>query len=70
MNYYFTDLSKADKIRWAIMDTFDALAPAFDNPVRLRDVERWFKEAGYTDYEVREGGNGVVGNGVKLQRTR
>ena len=65
MNYYFTDLSKADKRRWAIMDTFDALAPAFDNPVRIGDVERWFKAAGYRDYEVREGGNGVVGNGIK-----
>ncbi len=46
-------------------DTYDALAPTYDIPVRLSEVEHWFIEAGYTDYQVREGGNGVVGNGVK-----
>lgn len=64
-NYFYTDLNREEKRRWAVMDTFDALAPAYDIPVRLSEVERWFKDAGYVDYEVREGGNGVVGNGVK-----
>jgi SAM-dependent methyltransferase len=64
-NYFYTDLSHAEKRRWAVMDTFDALAPTYDIPVRRSEVERWFKDAGYTEYEVREGGNGVVGNGVK-----
>jgi SAM-dependent methyltransferase len=64
-NYFYTDLSADDKRRWAVMDTFDALAPTYDIPVRLSEVETWFKQAGYSQYEVREGGNGVVGNGVK-----
>lgn len=64
-NYFYTDLSKTEKVQWAIMDTFDALAPAFDLPITLDDARRWFKTLGYTDFEVREGGNGVVANGRK-----
>jgi SAM-dependent methyltransferase len=64
-NYFYTDLSRDEKRRWAVMDTFDALAPTYDIPVHLSDVDSWFAKAGYTEYEVREGGNGVVGNGVK-----
>jgi SAM-dependent methyltransferase len=64
-NYFYTDLSPEQKIQWAIMDTFDALAPAFDEPRTLQDVERWFRDCGYSDFEVRRGGNGVVGNGVR-----
>lgn len=64
-NYFYTDLSREEKIQWAIMDTFDALAPMYDIPVTLKDVGRWFTECGYSEFEVREGGNGVVGNGVK-----
>lgn len=62
-NYYLTDLSPEQKVAWAIMDTFDALAPAYDVPVHLEDVRVWFAELGWSDVEVRPGGNGVVGNG-------
>lgn len=64
-NYFYTDLPHDLKVQWAILDTFDALAPAFDNPVTLDEVRGWFADAGYEDFEVREGGNGVVGNGRK-----
>ena len=64
-NYYQTDLRPEQKVAWAIMDTFDALAPAYDLPARLEDVAAWFAELGWTDIEVRPGGNGVVGNGRK-----
>jgi SAM-dependent methyltransferase len=67
-NYFYTDLSAEEKRRWAVMDTFDALAPTYDLPVRLSEVEQWFRAALYRDFEVREGGNGVVGNGVKPER--
>jgi SAM-dependent methyltransferase len=66
-NYFYTDLSKEQKVQWAIMDTFDALAPTYDNPVTMEEVRGWFRRLGYSDFEVREGGNGVVGNGRKLQ---
>jgi SAM-dependent methyltransferase len=64
-NYFYTDLPPDQKIQWAILDTFDALAPSFDNPVTLDEVRSWFIDAGYNGFEVREGGNGVVGNGRK-----
>lgn len=64
-NYHYTDLAPEAKVRWAIMDTFDALAPAFDTPATLAEVRRWFADAGYRAFEVREGGNGIVGNGTK-----
>jgi SAM-dependent methyltransferase len=65
MNYFYLPLTKPEKVRWAVMDTFDALAPTYDNPVTLDQARSWFRDAGYTEFEVREGGNGLVGNGVK-----
>lgn len=62
-NYMHTDLSDEQKVQWAIMDTFDALAPAYDRPARLQDVERWCRDAGLCEVEVGPGGNGVVANG-------
>lgn len=62
-NYHLTDLPADQKVVWAIMDTFDALAPTYDIPVRIEDVRAWFEELGWTEIEVRPGGNGVVGNG-------
>lgn len=64
-NYFYTDLSKAEQVRWGIMDTFDALAPAFDLPASRDEVVAWFKAAGYVNFEVHEGGTGLVGNGIK-----
>ena len=64
-NYHYTDLSAEQKVQWAIMDTFDALAPTYDIPATRRQVEGWFRGCGYTEFEVREGGNGLVGNGRK-----
>ena len=64
-NYYLTDLSADQKITWAIMDTFDALAPPFDIPQRLEDVRAWFADLNWSDTEVRPGGNGIVGNACR-----
>lgn len=64
-NYHFTDLSTEQKVQWAIMDTFDALAPTYDIPATRQQLTSWFRDCGYTDFEVREGGNGLVGNGRK-----
>lgn len=64
-NYWYTDLSDRAKLEWAIMDTFDALAPKYDIPASLDEVRRWFEDRGLAEIEVREGGNGVVGNARK-----
>jgi len=52
---------------WAILDTFDMYSPAHDHPQSLETVEGWFREAGFTDVEVRSGPNGIVGGGCKLR---
>lgn len=49
--------------QWAILDTFDMYSPAYDKPQSLKTVNRWFKEAGFDDYEVFYGDNGVCGRG-------
>ena len=64
-NYFDRPLSPRQKLQWAILDTFDALAPAYDLPATLDEVREWFEAAGFERVEVREGGNGVVGNGIK-----
>lgn len=64
-NYFDRALPPRRKVEWAILDTFDALAPAYDLPATLDEVREWFATAGFEQVEVREGGNGVVGNGVK-----
>ena len=65
MNYWYTTLTKEEKINWAVMNTFDALSPKYDNPVKLEEVQKWFEDEQYENFVVRLGGNGVVGNGVK-----
>lgn len=37
---------------WAILDTFDMLSPAYDQPQRLIEVRDWFKQAGLRDVEI------------------
>ena len=33
------------KIQWAVMDTFDALAAAYDNPATMDDVKNGLRTA-------------------------
>jgi hypothetical protein len=67
-NYHFTKLPKDQLVQWAIMDTFDALSPTFDKPATMKELKRWFEDCGYQDFEVRGGGTGLVGNGVKPRK--
>jgi SAM-dependent methyltransferase len=62
-NYHYLPLSYEQCLEWGILDTFDALAPAYDNPQTQQTIMKWFKEAGLADIHVRLGGNGVLGNG-------
>lgn len=64
-NYFYMDLTWKQKVQWAVMDTFDALAATYDNPAKMDDVKKWFKNCGYKNYEVFEGSNGIVANGIK-----
>lgn len=57
-------LSEKQLNEWALLDTFDMLAPTYDNPQSATTVRRWFDEAGLVDVEVAHLGH-LVGRGVK-----
>ena len=50
---------------WAVLDTFDMLAPAHDHPQNLAAVRGWFEEAGFADAEVFRRGL-IVGRGRSI----
>lgn len=49
---------------WALLDTFDMLAPAYDNPQSVATVKQWFRQAGFNEVEVFHWGH-LVGRGRK-----
>jgi SAM-dependent methyltransferase len=44
---------------WCLLDTFDKLSPAYDNPQRLEDVRGWVEADEVASIEVRPGYNGL-----------
>lgn len=56
-------LREADLKQWAILDTYDMLAPAYDFPQTFESAEAWFREAGLKDIEVGPGYNGIEARG-------
>jgi len=58
-------LSAQQLQEWALLDTFDMLAPEYDNPQTSTTVRRWFEKAGLVDVEVFHEGH-LVGRGRKL----
>jgi len=64
-DYTSTGLSDEKIKEWAVMDLFDMLSPAYDNPVRLETFQKWFEELGYKDIDVHMGYNGCEGRGTK-----
>lgn len=61
----FYKLSDQSMREWAILDTFDILAPAYDQPQHLETMQTWFTEAELNDIEVHYGYNGIEGRGLK-----
>lgn len=45
---------------WALLDTFDMLAPRYDNPQTAADVRKWLEQAGLSDVEVFHAGHLVA----------
>jgi ubiquinone/menaquinone biosynthesis C-methylase UbiE len=58
-------LTQEQLLEWSILDTFDRLAPKYDQPQTLKTVESWFKEGPFSDYKVVYGANGIVARGEK-----
>ena len=44
---------------WCLLDTFDKLSPAFDQPQTLNDVRGWFTGLDVAAFDVRPGYNGL-----------
>ena len=61
------DLSDEQMREWAILDTFDMLAPAYDQPQDVETVRDWFAEAGLEEVEVHPGYNGIEGRGRRAR---
>jgi SAM-dependent methyltransferase len=57
-------LNDAQLREWALLDTYDMWAPAYDKPQTVATVRTWFRDAGFTDVEALHMGF-VVGRGVK-----
>lgn len=53
------DLDREQLRAWAILDTFDALSPRYDQPQTVEAVREWVAAAGLVDAEIRHGGNGI-----------
>jgi 2-polyprenyl-3-methyl-5-hydroxy-6-metoxy-1,4-benzoquinol methylase len=51
---------------WALLDTFDWLAPEFDNPQDVSTINKWFTEVSFDKVEVFKESH-IVGRGVKPQ---
>lgn len=49
---------------WALLDTFDMLAPEYDNPQTMSSVKKWFNNANFTEVEVFHAAH-LVGRGKK-----
>lgn len=61
-NYINMGFSYSQRKQWAILDTFDALAPAYDYPKTLEEVRKMVESEKNEKTEVFYGGNGVVAN--------
>lgn len=57
-------LSQKQLEEWALLDTFDMLAPAYDKPQSVKTVTSWFKGSGLNDVEVFHWAH-LVGRGRK-----
>ena len=56
-------LDADELVAWAVLDTFDALSPRYDQAQTLETVQAWAREAELAEADVRYGGNGIVVTG-------
>jgi SAM-dependent methyltransferase len=57
-------LNEAQLEEWALLDTYDMLAPAHDNPQTARTLRQWLHEAGLVDIVIERPGH-LVGRARK-----
>jgi SAM-dependent methyltransferase len=66
-NYVDAPLTMTQRYRWALLDTFDMLAPTYDRPQRYASVSRWLQSERIVDVR-RQSAAGLNLVGRKLQR--
>jgi SAM-dependent methyltransferase len=57
------DLEDSKLKELALLDTFDALSPAYDRPATVGMVRRWFESAGFEDVQLSCAGSWVKAKG-------
>lgn len=62
----YPQLSRQQIREWAVLDTFDMFAPAYDRPQSVKTLASWFEGAGMLNVEVYEHGQ-VVGRGTRRE---
>jgi len=67
-NYVGSGLSYAQRKEWAVLDTFDALGAAYDEPRTREEVAMMVASTDNAVVDVFHGGNGVVANVTKAVR--
>jgi uncharacterized protein YbaR (Trm112 family)/ubiquinone/menaquinone biosynthesis C-methylase UbiE len=61
-NYkYSFSFSKQQNLEWALLDTFDMLAPEHDHPKSLQEIQQWVREVPHVEQRVEFGPNGIIG---------
>ena len=59
----YTGIYPLDQLQlkeWALLDTFDWLSPAYDQPQRREAVTEWIEAGGFSRVDVRKAGFMVV----------
>lgn len=64
---YMASYALPDEIsrEWAVLDCFDMLSPAYDNPQTIETLRSWFAETGCRDVEIKYGYNGIEARASK-----
>jgi SAM-dependent methyltransferase len=69
-NYFgIYPLDDKQQLEWSLLDTFDWLAPEYDNPQTVETVRRWLRVAGVQHIEVLKAGH-LVGRGIVPHASR
>jgi SAM-dependent methyltransferase len=64
-NYLHSGFTYKQRLQWAILDTFDALAPTYDLPKTKEEVEAMVQSPHNAAVELFYGGTGIVANVLK-----
>jgi 2-polyprenyl-3-methyl-5-hydroxy-6-metoxy-1,4-benzoquinol methylase len=67
VNYYGTlQFTTQQHLEWSLLDTFDWLAPHYDQPQTASTALQWMEQVGMNDIEVLKAGH-LVARGTKLK---